>query len=139
MSPTATAQCYCNDVAKDQDVHSSFPLLRLDEAQELCWYHRYQWLYGPVLFSLLYPSIQMQDVMQLLQHRSFDTRFHGATRGEVALALGLKALHVLWFFVLPARLHGVLPMLLPWVRPDRVQTRPVEYLARALSLGPRRG
>ena len=33
--------CYCNDVDKDQDVHSSFPLIRLDAAQELCWYHRY--------------------------------------------------------------------------------------------------
>mmetsp|Transcript_40640 Transcript_40640/g.107446 ORF Transcript_40640/g.107446 Transcript_40640/m.107446 type:complete len:684 (+) Transcript_40640:69-2120(+) len=105
---------YCNDVALDQDAHSSFPLLRMDRSQKLEPYHRHQWLYGPVLFCGLWASIHMQDLICLLDARSFLVRFRGTSSTEIVLAILLKLVHVAWFYVVPALIHGPFAMLLPW-------------------------
>lgn len=105
---------YCNDATLDQDVHSSFPLLRLDRHQKMESYHRWQWLYGPVTFCFLWFSIQVQDLQCLLDARSFLVRFKGTSALQVVIAIILKLIHVGWLWVLPAWIHGVRAMILPW-------------------------
>eukprot|EP00931_Biecheleriopsis_adriatica_P103077 TRINITY_DN77963_c0_g1_i1.p1 TRINITY_DN77963_c0_g1~~TRINITY_DN77963_c0_g1_i1.p1 ORF type:complete len:688 (+),score=126.10 TRINITY_DN77963_c0_g1_i1:23-2065(+) len=105
---------YCNDLVLDQDVHSSFPILRLDKAQKLASHHQWQWLYGPMLFCGLSFSIHLQDLECLLSSRTFLVRMNGTSAPEILLALTLKALHISWLYVLPAYIHGVRTMLLPW-------------------------
>jgi len=105
---------YCNDIVLDQDAHSSFPLLRLDKSQKVEPMHKWQWLYAVPLFCALYGSIQFQDSMCLLDARTFLVNFKGTSKAEIAFAFLLKVLHYSWFLVLPARIHGLLPMLLPW-------------------------
>lgn len=105
---------YCNDLVLDQDVHSSFPIMRLDKGQKLEPHHQWQWLYGPVLFCFLSFSIHLQDLQCLLDARTFLVRFSGTSAKEIVLALVLKTLHVAWLYVLPVSLHGVQAMLLPW-------------------------
>jgi len=106
---------YCNDVVLDQDAHSSFPMIRMDHSQEVEWYHRYQWIYGPLSFCLLAVSIHTQDLQCLLDMKTFMVKFKGSTAPEVVLAMILKAVHFSWLYVLPALVNGPRAMLLPWV------------------------
>lgn len=104
---------YCNDAVLDQDAHSSYPIVRLEKTQAIEPWHEFQWLYGPLSFSLLWFAIQMQDFQCLLDARSFLVRFKGTSATEIVLALCLKLLHISWFFLLPIAIHGVPAMLLP--------------------------
>eukprot|EP00932_Pfiesteria_piscicida_P008438 SRR837773.18865.p1 GENE.SRR837773.18865~~SRR837773.18865.p1 ORF type:complete len:679 (-),score=327.35 SRR837773.18865:35-2071(-) len=105
---------YCNDVVLDQDAHSSFPMIRMDHSQKVEWYHRYQWIYGPLSFCLLWASIHMQDLQCLLDMNTFLVKFRGSTAPEVVLAMILKLVHVGWLYVIPALVNGPRAMLLPW-------------------------
>mmetsp|Transcript_30073 Transcript_30073/g.73168 ORF Transcript_30073/g.73168 Transcript_30073/m.73168 type:complete len:684 (-) Transcript_30073:89-2140(-) len=106
---------YCNDVTLDQDAFSSFPFLRLDKSQDVQWFHRYQWIYAPMLFCFLYVSLTIQDLQCVFDWRSFLVNFRGTGKHELLIMLLLKCLHVLWFFALPAYLHGIQSMVLPWL------------------------
>ena len=106
---------FCNDPTHDQDVHSSFPLVRLDETQPRFWYHRFQAYYAPVMFYALYFSIQAANVQQLIAMRCFQTDFRGSSKAEVCLAFVLKLVHVGWLWILPASLHGWRAMIVPWL------------------------
>jgi len=105
---------YCNDVMLDQDAHSSFPLIRMDETQKLEKFHKWQWIYAPISFSVLWFSIQVQDVQCLLDAKTFLVRMKGTSAPEIVLAMLCKAIHLTYFLVIPAMLHGVKAMLLPW-------------------------
>jgi fatty acid desaturase (delta-4 desaturase) len=105
---------YCNDVVLDQDVHSSFPLMRLEKSQKLESWHQWQWLYGPVLFTQLWASIHLQDFMCLLDARTFLVNMRGTSANEIVLGLCLKFVHFSWFYFLPLFMHGWRAMLLPW-------------------------
>jgi len=80
--------------------------MRMDESQSLEWYHRYQCIYGPILFCFVYWSIQLQDLSQLLDARSFLVNFRGTNVKEIVLSLLLKSVHVFWFLILPTIIHG---------------------------------
>jgi len=105
---------YCNDVVLDQDAHSSYPILRLDKSQQLQPWHKYQCVYGLLLFTQLWASIHWQDLQCLLDARTFMVRFKGTSAPEIVLGLGLKLVHIAWFYVLPACLHGARAMIVPW-------------------------
>jgi len=106
---------YCNDGELDQDAHSSFPMIRMDPGQELQPHHKWQFLYAPPMFCFLYFSIQMSDIQQLLDARAFLVNFSGTGKSEIALAFLLKFVHVAWLYALPAYLHGLRAMILPWM------------------------
>jgi len=106
---------YCNDVVLDQDAHSSFPMIRMDKSQEVQPHHRYQWLYGPLSFCLLAFSIHMQDLECLLNAKTFLVKFKGTSAPEIVLAIILKMIHFSWLYVLPASIHGVRAMIVPWL------------------------
>jgi len=106
---------YTNDVGLDMDVYSSFPFVRLDPRQERrCW-HRLQFLYAWVLFMFFYVSIQIQEVMVMLDGPSINgVRFIGASRFEIACFWILKVVHVGLYLGLPMWLHGT-AVGAPWV------------------------
>lgn len=104
---------YCNDLALDQDVYSSFPMIRLDRSQPWESYHAYQWIYGPLLFCFLHPSIQVQDLLCLVTGRTYIVKFTGIGNAEVLLALMLKVIHLSWLIVLPIVWNGVYAMIVP--------------------------
>jgi len=97
---------YCNDKELDQDVHSSFPLLRLDLEQERKWFHAYQYLYAFPSMSMLYWSIQMADMQNLWEGCCYKVRFLGTSLSQTQLAWILKGVHYGWLFGLPCYLHG---------------------------------
>eukprot|EP00812_Abedinium_dasypus_P011815 NODE_535_length_1494_cov_297.237665.p2 GENE.NODE_535_length_1494_cov_297.237665~~NODE_535_length_1494_cov_297.237665.p2 ORF type:complete len:291 (+),score=81.88 NODE_535_length_1494_cov_297.237665:213-1085(+) len=106
---------YCNDLALDQDVHSSFPVIRLDSQQQWRPFHRFQWLYAPVAFSFLWISTQLQDLACLLEAKTYLVRFRGTASTEIVYGVLLKVLHFWWIVVLPYQYHGFDVMLGPWM------------------------
>jgi fatty acid desaturase (delta-4 desaturase) len=106
---------YCNDVLKDADTYSSFPLLRMDSSQKLSTYHRFQWLYGPVSFCFLWISIQIADLQKLLDGTCYDVSFNGTKSAEIVLNVLRKVIPFWWIVVLPYQYHGLEVMLYPWM------------------------
>merc|ERR1740139_1718319 len=93
------------------DVYSSYPFVRLDPRQERHWYHRFQCIYSWFLFSLFYFSLQLQEIMAMLDGPSLqDVKFIGASSFEIACFWVLKAVHFSLFLGLPLWLHGD-----PWI------------------------
>jgi len=105
---------YCNDIVLDQDAHSSYPILRIEKSQKLEPWHKFQFIYGLLAFSQLWASIHFQDLQCLLDARSFLVRFKGTSANEMVLGVFLKLVHFGWFWFLPASIHGVRAMILPW-------------------------
>lgn len=106
---------YCNDPDRDTDTYSSMPLLRLDSSQPWQPYHRFQWIYAPFLFSLLWISIQIEDLKQLLGNAFYTVTFNGTSSVEIVFAVLLKTIHFWWIVVLPYQVHGLWTMLFPWM------------------------
>merc|ERR1712137_1435920 len=106
---------YCNDPERDTDTFSSMPFLRLDSSQPWQPYHRFQWMYAPVLFSLLWISIQIEDLKQLLGNAFYTVKFNGTSSVEIVFAVLLKTIHFWWIVVLPYQIHGLWSMLFPWM------------------------
>jgi len=102
---------YCNHVGLDQDVHSSFPLIRLDLEQELQGHHAYQHMYAFPMFSLLWFSVQWADLTNLIETCCYRVNFLGTPNKQVLLAFGLKLVHYGWLLCLPAVLHGATGLL----------------------------
>jgi len=76
---------YTNELTLDMDVYTSYPFVRLDPRQERHWYHRFQCIYSWVLFTLFYFSLQLQEIMAMLDGPSLqDVKFIGASSFEIA-------------------------------------------------------
>jgi fatty acid desaturase (delta-4 desaturase) len=98
---------YTNDVSKDQDVYSSFPMLRFDLAQKREWYHAFQVYYTPVLLLFLYWSAQFADISCLLSERAYGVRFLGLSDFDRRQFWTGKAMHVFVYLLLPIYYHGL--------------------------------
>jgi len=97
---------HCNDDAFDEDVFSSFPLLRFDVRQPRSWYHRYQHVYMWLLFPLMQLAFQAGDWQAIVQGRTAGATLHGATAGQRALAALGKVAHYSLLMVVPFYTHG---------------------------------
>ena len=99
---------YCNDHERDQDVYTSFPLIRLDENQQWSWFHKYQQLYTPFVWPLLYAASQVGDFVNIFVNKaSPGVEYIGITASEVWLYAVGKILHFGITLALPAYLHGI--------------------------------
>ena len=107
---------YCNDHERDQDVYTSFPLIRLDESQPWAWHHQFQQIYTPLVFPFLYAASQVGDFTNVLVNKaSPGVEYHGVTKSEVAqYALG-KVAHFGLTLFLPAYLHGFEKTIVPFL------------------------
>jgi fatty acid desaturase (delta-4 desaturase) len=106
---------YCNDLELDQDTHSSFPVVRLDSSQQWSPFHRFQWMYAPVLFCFLWISSQLSDLQMMMDAQSYLVNFNGTASTEIVWGVLLKVVHFWWIVVLPYYFHGLNVMLFPWM------------------------
>lgn len=98
---------YTNVLDKDMDVYSSFPLMRFDIRQERKWFHKFQVIYAPFSFSLLYWSVQWQDWESFLKRSVYDVKMLGLSDQEKTQFVVGKFLHYLTSLVIPFCIHGV--------------------------------
>ena len=113
---TVSHHSYCNDASKDQDVYTSFPLIRLDESQPWFWYHSFQPLYTPLIWPMLYFSAQVGDFINIFINKaSPGVKYIGMNSTEVALYVVGKLFHVGIFLAIPMYLHGWRKVLVPYL------------------------
>lgn len=99
---------YTNIEGSDIDVLNN-PLIRMTENQELKWFHKYQFLYAPIL-SLLY-SINwffMREMLMLFNYTSRTIKIE-IPRFEVFKLILFKVLYIFYMIVLPMWLLPVSP------------------------------
>ena len=97
---------HCNDDAFDEDVFSSFPLLRFDVRQPRAWYHAYQHVYMWLLFPLMQLAFQAGDFQAIVLGRTAGATLHGATAGQRAMAALGKVAHYSLLIASPWLTHG---------------------------------
>jgi len=97
---------HCNDDAFDEDVFSSFPLLRFDARQPRAWYHAYQHVYMWALFPFMQLAFQAGDWSAILQGRTAGATMHGASVGQRAAGAAGKLAHYFLLIGVPALTHG---------------------------------
>ncbi|WP_306642524.1 fatty acid desaturase family protein [Sanyastnella coralliicola] len=97
---TESHHLYTNVEGSDIDVLNN-PLFRMTETQELKWFHRFQWLYAPVLY-LLY-SINwflFRDTLMLINYSSRTINID-IPKIEVFKLLLFKVLYIGYMIILP--------------------------------------
>ena len=93
----------------DVDVFSSYPMMRMHPADPRFWYHRYQHLYGPILFGLFtLVKIFYSDMQFYLAGRvaHVDMAPRMVRWREHIVFLGLKAFNFSVMILVPLYLHG---------------------------------
>ncbi|WP_315824269.1 fatty acid desaturase family protein [Paraflavitalea speifideaquila] len=107
---------YTNVEGSDIDVLNN-PLFRMTATQELKWYHRYQFLYAPLLY-LLYSLnwFFFRETLMLFNYSSRTIRDYHSRR-EVILLVIFKLLYIGYMIVLPVVLlpFGFTTVLLAFV------------------------
>ena len=107
---------YCNEATRDQDVYTSFPLMRLDESLEWKWFHKYQAFYSVFAWPFLYLAAQTGDFVNVVITKSSPgVEYLGLMKHELALFYLGRALHYGVKFALPMYNFGIKACILPLV------------------------
>merc|ERR1711957_922694 len=80
--------------------------MRFDIRQELQWFHKFQVVYAPLSFSLLYWSIQFQGWSAFVNRAVYDVKLLGLSKQEWVQFVGGKFFHYLVSLVIPFYFHG---------------------------------
>lgn len=108
MDGTKTGQD--DDIESDPDIFSSFPLMRMHPHHKREWYHRYQHIYAPVLFSAMtLAKVFMQDVEIITQKRLYhiDATCRYGSILNVLRFWSMKVLSFLYMIFLPCYFQGI--------------------------------
>ena len=104
----------CDIVEKDQesdpDVFSSYPAMRMHPAHEPSWFHKYQHIYAPFLFSFMTLSkVMQQDIEVVLNKRlcHIDAKCRYGNIWNVARFWGMKMISMVYTVGLLCYFHGV--------------------------------
>jgi len=89
------------DAEGDEDVFSSFPLLRFDPRQPRAWYHAHQHVYMWALFPFMQLAFQVGDWQAIVSGKTAGTTMHGATVGQRLLAAAGKLTHYALLLAVP--------------------------------------
>lgn len=105
---TESHHLYTNVEGSDIDVLNN-PLFRMTETQEMKWFHKYQWLYAPVLY-LLYSLnwFFFRDTMMLFNLSSRTIKI-SVPKLEMVKLLVLKLLYIGYMIVVP-----IMVLSFPW-------------------------
>ncbi|KAK3246002.1 hypothetical protein CYMTET_44453 [Cymbomonas tetramitiformis] len=96
---------HCNDTDMDEDVFSSFPMLRFDPRLPKYWFHKFQHLYMWLLFPLMQVAFEVGDLKAVFDKRTAGASLRGATPFEYATVFGGKIVH--WGLLLAPLACGV--------------------------------
>mmetsp|Transcript_32397 Transcript_32397/g.70736 ORF Transcript_32397/g.70736 Transcript_32397/m.70736 type:complete len:472 (-) Transcript_32397:175-1590(-) len=93
---------YCNSIGVDPDVRP-FPF-RLGGHQEWRWYHRYQFIWGPLVYSLLSVLHRIEDFTFISEQKWDTIRMAPFTHEHKVYFWSGKAFFFFWQLVLPGLL-----------------------------------
>lgn len=97
---------YPNDVHKDTDSYSNFPILKLNPALEPKWYFKYQHYYFPLVYCWLGLSYYIEDVKNFLKAKYLHIPLQPLrTVDQVTFWLG-KFIFTMTMIIIPCYLHG---------------------------------
>ncbi|KAL7532120.1 hypothetical protein ACHAXR_004450 [Thalassiosira sp. AJA248-18] len=98
------------DQESDPDVFSSFPLMRMHPFHTPSWFHRYQHLYAPLLFSLMtLAKVFQQDFEVAISKRLYhiDAKVRYGSVWNVMRFWSMKIITMVYMMGLPIYFHGV--------------------------------
>jgi len=84
---------HCNDTDMDEDVYSSFPLMRFDARLPKYWYHNFQHLYMWLAFPMMQVAFEVGDMKAFFQRRTAGASLRGADQKEMGTVLLGKVVH----------------------------------------------
>jgi len=90
----------------DADSYAKFPILRLNPKLPLVWYIRYQWIYGPILYSFMGISYTLEDIVIMVKGKYLTTSLQPLRPIDKILFWSGKVIHYTLFIILPIYLHG---------------------------------
>lgn len=100
---------YTNITGEDEDI-DRFPILRFSPEQKRYWYHRYQYIYGPVLYLFTSLSwILYNDYVKYFTRKIETTVIPPMTVKDKLIFWGSKVLNIGVFLVIPAMAFGWVP------------------------------
>lgn len=100
---------YTNITGEDEDI-DKFPILRFSPEQKRYWYHRYQYIYAPVLYLFTSLSwILFNDYQKYFTRKIETTKIPPMKWHEKILFWGSKVLNIGIFLVIPALVFGWVP------------------------------
>ena len=109
----------------DPDIFSSFPFMRMHPSHNRLWYHKYQYMYGPLLFSMMTLMKVFQQDFEMynnknLYHISASARYGNNDKKDTAAAatnsnivlnrirfVCMKVLSMIYMLILPMYYQGV--------------------------------
>eukprot|EP01126_Amoeba_proteus_P041881 TRINITY_DN4521_c0_g1_i1.p1 TRINITY_DN4521_c0_g1~~TRINITY_DN4521_c0_g1_i1.p1 ORF type:complete len:412 (+),score=36.70 TRINITY_DN4521_c0_g1_i1:81-1316(+) len=97
---------YPNDVHRDTDTYSNFPLLKLNPALEVKWYFQYQHYYYPFIYCWLGLSYYIEDVRYFVLKKYFHVPLQPLRLRDFVTFYGGKLLFTIIYFVVPIYLYG---------------------------------
>lgn len=100
---------YMNDYESDPYVFSTYPLLRFHPTHKLYWYHRFQYIYAPVLFAFLSLSNFVQDFKIFYDKKIFkiDANCRYASLIYRIRFISMKLLSICYMLFIQCYIHGV--------------------------------
>jgi fatty acid desaturase (delta-4 desaturase) len=84
---------HCNDTDMDEDVYSSFPLMRFDARMPKYWFHNFQHIYMWAAFPLMQVAFEVGDMKAFFSKRTAGASLHGADWKEMASVIVGKVVH----------------------------------------------
>ena len=98
---------HCNDDEMDEDVFSSYPIVRWDQRMPQKPWHRWQHIYLWFAYPILTLGFHVSDIFGMIVGRSDGASLYGATPLEKASVIAGKFVHFGLIYALPIYFHGV--------------------------------
>jgi fatty acid desaturase len=98
------------DQESDPDVFSSFPAMRMHPYNKPAWFHKYQHIYGPILFAFMTLSKVFQQDMEVILNGHLyhiDAMCRYGSKWNVFRFWFMKVLSAGYMIGLPCYFHGV--------------------------------
>lgn len=97
---------YTNITGEDEDI-DKFPILRFSPEQKRYWYHRYQYIYGPILYLFTSLSwILFNDYVKYFKRKIETTVIPPMRWKDKLIFWGSKVINIAIFLVIPAMVFG---------------------------------
>merc|ERR1711904_188045 len=97
---------HCNDEEVDEDVFSSYPLLRFDHRLPRLWFHKYQHIYMWAMYPFLQLVFQYGDLKGLMDGKTDGCHLYGASKNEKMSVIAGKMVHYSLIYLVPLFLYG---------------------------------
>ncbi|MGH2645361.1 MAG: fatty acid desaturase family protein, partial [Chitinophagaceae bacterium] len=103
---------FTNITGEDEDIDKA-PVLRLSPEQKRHWYHRYQFIYAPILYLFTSLSwILFNDYYKYFTRKIEATKIPPMKLSEKLVFWGSKVLNIGVFFIIPGFVFGFFPALI---------------------------